>query len=158
MFTHITDLDIAKFIGGQSYLAKWDMDLETTVEVHPQVDNLELFQQENLLYYGVPKLEFTEQAVKEQIDQLEHEHTIFNCPDPDYNLKDDTWVADYGEDPTYVTFRKYWKPRIRGDVPLKPLLWKECFKEDSKEWKMKFDARYWATRYQIFNEEPPEFL
>ena len=111
-----------------------------------------------MVAFGVPKLEFSLKDVNEKIVELEYEHEIFNCDDPLYNLKDDTWISAFQKEPSHLEFRRCWEERLDGIKPLKKLLWQECFDEYSKEWKMRFDSRYYQTKFEIYNQTPPDFF
>jgi hypothetical protein len=60
IFTHISDIEIAKYMIAVAYLEKDELSNDQNIGVHPFIDSFQVFIEEMILTLGAPKKEYTD--------------------------------------------------------------------------------------------------
>jgi hypothetical protein len=89
VFSHIKDVEIAKFIIGVSYLEKASLDQVSVVGIDENIASLRIFMKEMILDAGDPKIEFIDEDREFVFSQIAYDFKIFGLKDPHTDLKND---------------------------------------------------------------------
>jgi hypothetical protein len=137
VFSHISDMEIAKYMVAVGYLEKDVLSYAEEIGIHPYIGSFNIFIEEMKLTFGGPKERYTDRLRREHMKHvIDFEFSVFGHKDPTYDLKQH-FIIDHRKDPFNADFDKCYKRRERKQRL--NFVNYEDFCELTREWRMNFD-------------------